>query len=223
MTKRVLFFDVARALSILWIVCVWHPIDYISWEWEWAFRYVTVDITLIALACFTFISGFFLGKKKISALTFYKNRTRRFLLPLFFSALCQSVIGWFNSIWQFIFTITGLSCFILPQPGTLWYMAMLIIFYALTPPLLYNLEDKRWKIIVRAGVIYIIFFILYKLGYCDERMLMYFPFYVAGMYFTMDKIIKYVTSTRMLVSSMCIFTVTYILSMAYKVGGGQWQ
>ena len=132
--KRDAAFDVARAICMLWIISCWHVFDYIEYP-EWI-KGEMKSITICVLACFTFISGYFVGKKKIDILEFYNARFNRFYLLFFVSSSILLIGGWFESIWQFFFTLTGLSNFILPQAKTLWYMSMLLLFYILTPFLL---------------------------------------------------------------------------------------
>lgn len=50
-------------------------------------------------------------------------------LSLFFVSKFAGVI-YFQDLF---FTLTGLSCFRKPYPGTVWYFAMLILFYFVTP------------------------------------------------------------------------------------------
>lgn len=220
MKQRVLFFDIARALCVLWIVGVWHITNYMHSQniidtiSQWAL------VTHIALAGFTFISGFFLGKKKLSALQFYKTRLKRFFIPLLATSLILSVFGWFDSPAQFILTITGFASFFGKMPATLWYFAMLIIFYLLTPLLLWKAEGKPVEIIARALVVYAIFYLLNIYGYCESRLLLYFPYYVAGMCLTMDNVVSLVTNKVYTVSSIVLLAVSVCLTGGYNVMGG---
>ena len=79
--KRNLTLDITRAICILWIVGVWHLQDYFA-QLNFA-NDVTKMITAGVLVTFTFLSGLFLGKKKISALQFYQGRLKRFYILFF--------------------------------------------------------------------------------------------------------------------------------------------
>lgn len=219
MKGRILFFDIARALCVLWIVGVWHIPQYLHSEEI----NENIDkfglVTYSVLACFTFISGFFLGKKKLSPIQFYKNRLKRLFVPLLLSSvILLSFFGWYDSFTNFIFSVTGLACFIGPMPRTLWYFSMLIIFYILTPMLLYKAEGKPVAIIARALVVYMIYCILYKIGFCDKRILLYFPFYVAGMCLTMSNVISLVTNKVYNVVCICIMALIICITGDYESG-----
>lgn len=141
MTQRDLTFDIARSLCIIWIIGVWHVFDYIEYNVE--VKTIMQHGTNSVLACFTFISGFFLGKKSIGIREFYKNRLLR-IYPLFFVASTLLLfIGWFNCFRQYIYTLTGLSNFILPEPYTLWYICMMLLLYFVTPLLIYKTEAYK--------------------------------------------------------------------------------
>lgn len=190
MRERIVLFDIARSLCVLEIVGFWHMLDYINCNNIYV-RTIGCGITYSVLACFTFISGFFLGQKETSTKKFYYSRLKRFFLPLLLTSLCFLCIGWFDSIQLFIFTITGLSCFIPPQPMTLWYFSMIIIFYFVTPFLLWKSTAKSYKIIVKGIILFAIFLLLFNLKCLDERILMYFPFYVVGILSSKSNILKY--------------------------------
>ena len=89
--QRNVTFDIIRAVSILWIIGVWHMQEYFlpipslkSSGW----------ITYSALGAFTFMSGFFLGKKECSPFDFYISRFKRFY-PLYFISIILLTIGHF--------------------------------------------------------------------------------------------------------------------------------
>ena len=117
---------------MVWIVAYWHLCEYLGIDCNNA---ISSTLTHSVLATFTLFSGFFLGQKAITAHEFYKKRLLRFY-PLFFLACLLMFIGGggIKSFLQFLMSITGLSVFWLPQPPTLWYMAMLMVFYVITPP-----------------------------------------------------------------------------------------
>ena len=144
--ERVIEFDCARALAMLYIVGFWHLRNYSVLRLEsidYAERIAEI-ISLGALGTFTFISAFFLSKNKINTkielFNFYKKRWMR-LYPLFFiscltlflmSTKSFDVYGnkiYFENIYQFIFTILGLGCFANTPPRTVWYASMIIFLW----------------------------------------------------------------------------------------------
>ena len=220
MKQRVLFFDIARALCILWIVGFWHVIDYLHSEELAASMKNYSLVTQVALCCFTFISGFFLGKKRVSAGDFYKKRLKRFFVPLLVTSAMLSVFGWFDSPLHFVLSVTGLASFIGRMPTTLWYFSMLMIFYLLTPPLLYKAEGRPVDIIARALLVFAVFYVLHNVGYCDKRLLLYFPYYIAGMCLTMDNVISLVSNKVYFTLAMCVAVLSFCIPSSYALNGG---
>lgn len=183
---RIVYIDCARAICAIWIVCVWHISDYTIFNIH---NTLTGAITSGVLATFIFISGHFMGKKKIDTITsakiYIKKRLLRFY-PLFFLS-CTSlyllhIIAGSNAIVsfkQYILTLCGLSCIITPAPSTIWFISMLFLFYMITPVILVQRTVKRKWII--GTVIYLIFILLYTLIDIDERVLLWYPAYCMGL------------------------------------------
>jgi surface polysaccharide O-acyltransferase-like enzyme len=184
--NRLILFDILRAISTIWIVLIWHAKDYTT-----IYSYETIggSITTSVLAAFVFTSGFFLGKKKLDAVHFYKNRFTRLMIPLLISCVILRLIDFIPSTRSVILTPIGLCCFVPPMPPTIWFIAMIILFYWVTPLLLYKTNDldkkKKYKIIiVRAIVIFAVFILLRP----NTKVLRYFPFYVIGILLTTENI-----------------------------------
>ena len=180
----------ARALCAIYIVCFLHLQGYSQnhqWFSDQTMFYIE-RITTIALGCFTFISGLFLGKKNIhnvdDIISFYKKRLSRFYL-MFLVAITSiyvlSLIGhffWFPSFKHFLVAIIGLACFTF-TPATFWFIEMLILFYVVTPiVLLQQSKIKQMGLIIG---IYMFFLTCYHFHHLDYRLLLYFPIYVLGM------------------------------------------
>jgi peptidoglycan/LPS O-acetylase OafA/YrhL len=141
------------------------------------------NVTTGVMAAFFFVSGYFLGHRRIvtrkDAGAFYLNRFIR-IWPLFSAAcLVFYLTGTIKSCRQLVLTLTGLSCIIPPTPLTLWFVAMLIPFYAVTPLILRSSKLRR------AGVCLLLYlFLAFACGRyssLDQRFLTYFPAYAAGL------------------------------------------
>lgn len=183
MGKRDIMLDIARSFCVLWIIGVWHMMDYVGHNP--AIDMGGAIITRGVLSCFTFLSGFFLGKKQISVESFYKSRLLRFWPLLFLSATSMYIMGLIDNTYAYLGTITGLSCFVMPWAFTLWYFSMLIFFYAITPLLLYKdnhpLKTHRVTNIIIRGVVILILLTLYSQFNTEtERLIPYYVFYVLG-------------------------------------------
>ena len=131
MKQRELSFDIARAFCMLYIIGVWHFDDYLPCENHFILKYGNV-LTICVLASFTYISGFFMGKKHLTVSEFYLNRLKRFYILFFIASILMFL--WKDPL-LFVKTITGVSNFVTPYPTTLWYISMLMVFYFVTPVL----------------------------------------------------------------------------------------
>ena len=112
--------------------------------------------------------------------------------PLFFISCISLYIGgelvnhsWFDSIFQFLMTVTGLGVFYPPMAGTVWYISMLMLFYLITPFILLK-SCNKW---VACSVFFLIFILIGKIIPIDDRLITYFPFYALGLCIN-KKIIK---------------------------------
>ena len=132
-------FDVARVLSMSFIVVVAHLYGYI---YNVKSAYFIPECAIVTDAClglFTFISGYLIGNKYIfsklqrgGVWQFYKKRLLR-IIPLFLlSAIVLYLIG-FNSVRATLNGILCISPFVKPRPMTLWYIPVILLCYLITP------------------------------------------------------------------------------------------
>lgn len=188
---RIKYIDNTRAFCMIWIVAIWHLADYCNVSINSA---IAQSVTYGVLGAFTFLSGMMLSRNKINtpkdALMFYKKRLLR-IYPLFAIA-CTSMyilyVIWnvqlISGLKQYLFTMIGLSSFVSPTPGTIWYIGMLLLFYAFTPLLLFNCGSRSRLVIIKGIVLEVIFVCLYisHIISVDERLLFMFPVYTMGLY-----------------------------------------
>ena len=117
--ERIYSLDCTRAICMLWIVALWHMESYLDITIK---CYITDDICSGVLAAFTFISGYFLGKKPVGnvkeLLTFYKKRILRFY-PLFFVSCMIFYLFLKNNFYYFVYfsSIFPISCGIMTMCG----------------------------------------------------------------------------------------------------------
>lgn len=174
-------FDFARALCVVWIVCFWHLLNYLPQEYRIDGDALVICrmITNGVLACFTFLSGYFLKKYEFKSIkdvmVYYKKRLIRFYPLLVAAMLCLIVLG--SSVDQVLFGLLGLSLIIPPPIQTLWYFSMLLLFYLWTPILKLSYTKIN-------SIVFVVFIItIFVGGYCfaDHRLIMFLPFYVLGL------------------------------------------
>lgn len=129
-------------------------------------------------------------------MAFYKRRLLR-IYPLF-AVSCTSMlllhiffdVQLISGLAQFLFTMIGLSIIFTPTPGTIWYVSMLLLFYALTPLLLFRSSSQKWRTILKSAVIYgaFLLILLSQISNVDERLLYLFPVYCVGLIIGRGKI-----------------------------------
>lgn len=185
MKNRIVLFDIMKALCVIEIVAFWHMFDYTPIEADDVM--FGGSLTSTVLAAFTFASGFFLGKKKVTVGMFYISRLQRFMLPLLASLLIMYLFGVIDSFRTVIFSAIGLSCFIPPMAPTLWYFSMIILCYLFTPLILLGVEkmsnvERIVNIMVRG---LLLFSFMMFIG-IQPKVQAYFLFYIFGMVIDMN-------------------------------------
>ena len=126
--------DIVRSLSMLYIL-IFHCGNYTE---EINFQPWGDFLKNGALGTFMFISAYLLGRKYtiyhgIDAVkSFFINRAIR-ILPLFFLSLLIYLFMGYLSVKTVLLSMTGFSVIIPPQPPTLWFVSMIILFYYLVP------------------------------------------------------------------------------------------
>lgn len=220
MKDRILSIDIARVLCTIWIVGFWH--FHGSWNGNFDFirnsgiRYEV--LTESVLACFTFISGYCLRKYKFCSLedikSFYKQRLLRFYVLFFVACLLMTIfqtIGQGSLLVQLKILLTtslGISSFVPPTMSTLWYLSMLMMFYVLTPLFLFNYKLKIVRVL-NSILFFVITFIIIKITDGDIRFLLYFPFYIIGLY-SSEILYKIICSVKLGIISLILFIVALI-------------
>ena len=177
---RIIGFDIARAVSIIWVV-LYHSIDYANASYFYDHSAVK-SLTYASLAIFTFLSGYLLAlrytfNKKGSILEFYKKRFIRFYPLFFISSIILCLIG-FNTWFNTAKGLMGLSPFWSPHPRTMWYCAMLIPLYLIMP--LWSNGSLLSKILKFVGTMAIIAIIHMVFHSVVPRTIFYFPFFFLG-------------------------------------------
>ena len=178
--NRDLRYDIARDISILWIVLVFHLSAYLGAGYNLNNNFSCNNITWASLGCFSFISGLFIGKRDLVSrrdiFEFYKKRLLR-IYPLFLlSAVCLYLID-FNGLVETLYGLLGISAFTGHQPLTLWFISMILLFYLISPLLLRKTLIAR---ILSSVMVFFVLGILFKLHCCDIRVLFNFFCYVMG-------------------------------------------
>lgn len=177
---RLLGFDLARVVAIFVVIGIYHNLGYAGlYHDNPAIRVLVYS----SLGVFTFLSAFLLAskysfKESGETLSFYKKRVLR-IWPLFIiSSLMLAVLG-FNSWATTIKGIVGISPFWAPHPTTMWYVAMLISLYIITPFVVKGSPKtqcvKAFCIMTLIGLVQIV------LGTVVPRTFNYYTVYLIGL------------------------------------------
>lgn len=144
--------DLLRALSILWIVGFWHLLGYAP-AVDGYKNGLTHRLTVVVLGLFVLIAGHLIGRSGIrnggDILAFYRRRLIRIYPPYVLALLLFGLCGRLEA-GQFLPAALLVSSFGNDPPDTLWYIAMLVVFYLLAPFLL--LLRERLGAILPAGL-----------------------------------------------------------------------
>lgn len=176
--------DALRALSILYIVGVWHLLEYPSNMPPFRSPLLQ-NLTVVCLGVFVFISGLVLGGRKVSLKhadfkNFYLRRLLR-IYPLYLVALFIFVFAGLTDGRTAVASVFGLSMFLGPAPYTLWFVAMLLLFYVLAP-LLISQASNTSRFLAIFGITWFLFGLAgWLLPNADKRPFIYFPVFAAGL------------------------------------------
>lgn len=182
MAARNISFDVARAISMFYIVGILHLTGYTTLSVAQFASFTSLIWS--TLGVFTFLSAFLLSSRySFSTLseimTFYKKRILRFYPLFIISSLLLFVIKFntWDETWK---GLLGISPFWEPQQHTLWYIATLIFLYFITPLLCFFKFNLLVRIMVFVTIFAIILVIQKIFHSVDPRLYYYFLVYFVG-------------------------------------------
>ncbi len=217
MQQRIIGFDIARVFSMLFIIAVYHILGYTRILYHNSLILAFVNCSL---GTFTFLSSFLIASRynfddKESVLNYYKKRVIR-VYPLFFITSIILLLMGFNDLPKTIKGLVGISPLWEPHPRTMWYIAMLLLFYIVTPIL------SRGKIIKKTITYIIINVVFALLSIVLDHI--YLPtFYYFGIYFVgivmgahyYDKVIRIIKSPKSLFISI-FFVVLLLVNIVFN-------
>lgn len=183
--QRSVALDLVRALSILWVVGLWHVTDYVP-EWPDLKNDVTYRVTVALLGLFVLVSGYLMGLKDVagnrSAIgRFYTGRFGR-IYPPFLAACLLFAIMRLAPVDQLARAATLIAMLAGPPPVTLWFITMIVLFYAVTPALLAARRISGLFLPLAVVVTALLAAGHYVLPSVSPKLAMYFPAYCAGLW-----------------------------------------
>jgi hypothetical protein len=175
--------DFLKGISILYIAGYWHLFNYtIAFP---LYRNVVTDrLIMVVLGLFVLISGYLIGTKvnnnsKIDPVVFYAKRLLRIYPPfILFSIIFYMLnIGSGKKLFK---TATLISMVFPPAANTLWFDAMIIIFY-LVSPLLINMSKNMANYFSFCILLVGSAFLLnHFFNILNVRLILFFPTFAVG-------------------------------------------
>ena len=175
--------DLIRGASVLYIVGYWHLFNYTG-AFPAYYNPVTLRLTVIILGLFVLISGYLIGAKGIrfgrnDILLFYKTRLLRIYAPFLVAAVLFYLLN-IADISTLAKSAALLSMFVAPAPPTLWFIAMLLLFYIAAPFLIHLSTHVTRYVLACALLITAMLIGGAFLRSVDARLVIYCPAFVAG-------------------------------------------
>ena len=200
---------------MLYIISVYHIIGYTSILYH---NSLVLALVNSSLGTFTFLSSFLITGRynfndKSNILYYYKKRVIR-IYPLFFVTSIVLFLMGFNDFPRTIKGLFGISPLWGPHPRTMWYIAMLLLFYLVTPLL------ARGKLLTK-NITYIVINIVFALlsvvfYHINPATFYYFAIYYIGAIlgsYSYEKVINVLKSTKSI--SVSIFAIILLLVNVY--------
>jgi len=186
MSQRHYSLDYIRALCILYLMGFWHLFEYTGIVRALYNNEITRRVATIDLALFCLISGYLCARKPIEGAKglrdYYVGRFWRLYPPFLLAGLLFIVMQIDKAVP--VFHALGLvSMFTHVAPRTLWFIDMLVMFYAVAPLFLWA-RDKVWLcLLTLAGVLGVCYLYDQTTHLLDRRLMLFLPCFVAGILF----------------------------------------
>jgi peptidoglycan/LPS O-acetylase OafA/YrhL len=209
---RKLYLDFLRGIAILYIVGINHLDDYAHGIYYYRLNGI---VTYSFMGLFVFISGYLLSinniiNNKNDLLKFIYKRFLR-IYPLYVLALFAFMACSLMSFESVILHALLLNIILAKSVLTLWFVAMICIFYLFYPIIAYKYSITKTSILfIVVYSICISMKIMY--GLIDIKMLIYFPLFVLGILSYKHQLLdKYVHKTNIVLISVILFIATSML------------
>jgi peptidoglycan/LPS O-acetylase OafA/YrhL len=206
-----------KAMSVIYIVGIWHMFDYTYYFPSYKNVY-SLSFTYSILGLFTLVSGLLIGlslSRSSSILPFYSKRILR-IYPLYLAAVVMFFLFDLNSIWVSIKSAAFLSLFFGPAPKTLWYICMIMVLYLISPFLFRLLVRPKLFQGVSVGVIGLLCILVFgdKLLFwglgVDYRLVWYTPCFCLGMWLSQYSLPN---DKRIVIGSLFLTLVAALLTL----------
>jgi peptidoglycan/LPS O-acetylase OafA/YrhL len=175
--------DFLKGMSILYVVGYWHLFNYTKAFPQYR-NVVTDRFLMVVLGLFVLISGYLIGAKacrnsKNTLFAFYAKRLLRVYPPFIIFSLIFYVLN-VGSGKKLFKTATLITMVFPPAANTLWFIAMIIVFYLITP-LLISMSKNKLNYLLFCILLYGSAFISNQFfNILNERIILFFPTFAIG-------------------------------------------
>lgn len=187
--KRIEWIDNARALCILYVICIAHLGEYTILDLH---SPLEIELTKGVLSVLYFVSGWGFRNRcfdlKSDIINFIKTRLIR-IYPLYLVGLVILFVvskkygyPYVVDMRQFMYSLLCMASIVPPPPSTLWYINVLFVFYIVTPLIKRASNIKNCKSIFLIILTLLMIFRFTSIEF-DIRILYYFPLYCIGLNF----------------------------------------
>lgn len=183
MEARIFSIDFLKGISVLYVAGYWHLFNYTKAFPQYQ-NVVTGRLLMVALGLFVLISGYLVGTKvntnsKNGLIVFYTKRLLRIYPPFILFSIIFYVLN-VGSGKKLFKTATLISMVFPPAANTLWFVAMIIIFYMMAP-LLINMSKNMAKYLLFCVFLFSSAFIFnHFFNILNERLILFFPIFAVG-------------------------------------------
>lgn len=182
-SQRLHSLDYLRILAIMYFVGFWHLMEYTGLPRDVYNTELTRRLATVALSIFVLISGYRCAQNPVDRLKDLPAWYGRHLLRIYPPFLVACLLFWLMDIDGPARLLQGASLvgiFTDQAPRTLWFVAMLVLFYVLAPIFLF-LRRQVWASI---GVLLAILLVAAVYGavtgLLDQRFILFLPCFVTG-------------------------------------------
>lgn len=184
--QRIIWIDVIKSLSVIWIVGFWHYQNYC--EHPQLQNHLGFNITYCILGAFFFVAGYLVRVNDVCS--FIRKKIVR-LYPLLIIActwlyVCDYLyqFKYFVSVKHLIFSMTGIAALTNECASTIWFIDVLIVYFCVAAICFQEKYTIRFQLLSTLFIL-IVFGFAYKISIIDWRVLIYYPSFIIGHFYWM--------------------------------------
>jgi peptidoglycan/LPS O-acetylase OafA/YrhL len=180
-TQRLIYIDTLRAISILYIIGIWHIDDYANGCF---YSPITQLAAFGALNIFVYISSFILtcNHQSILSATQFKEFIWKRIIRIYPLYLITIIIFFvmFHIPWiQLLASVLLIDMITNSSVFTLWFIGMIFNYYILISLILYKFTWKRF-VTISMLFVFLSFILFMTTDLIDKRLLLYYPAFALG-------------------------------------------